>query len=172
MSSTNRGSKRVAADAYFTPEAAFRPLLAHLLPGIEYWEPACGDRRLINWLREKPGFVADGDDLTNGYDFLKDNTVRGCILTNPPYSLALEFCDHALRHAPEVIMLLRLNFLGAQKRYDWWTKNEPNALYILSERPDFTGGGGDSTEYAWFIWSVRYSGIHHLRSEQLVEVWE
>lgn len=163
MSSTNRGSKRADADAYFTPEPAFRPLLPHLKGGIDIWEPASGDGRLIRWLREA-GHDADGDDLNNGYDFLKDNRVRGCILTNPPFSLALEFCNHARRHAPEVIMLLRLNFLGAQKRYDWWRNNEPSALYILSERPDFTGGGGDSTEYAWFCWGVRYSGIHHLIS--------
>jgi len=165
MSSTNRGAERVPADAYLTPEKAFKPLLPHLLEVSEFWEPASGDGRLIRWLLEAGHFAA-GDDLSNGYDFLKDETVRDCIITNPPFSLALEFCEHAYNHAPEVIMLLRLNFLGSQKRHHWWRKHEPNALYVLSDRPDFTGGGGDSTEYAWFVWSARYSGIHHLMAEK------
>lgn len=167
MSSTNRGAARRANDLYPTPEPAFKPLIPHLEGAPHYWEPACGDRRLIKWLREA-GHKAGGNDLARGYDFLKDNMPREAIITNPPFSLALEFCDHALRLAPEVIMLLRLNFLGAQKRHEWWRHHEPNALYILSERPDFTGGGGDSTEYAWFVWGVRYSGIHHLRSAPAV----
>lgn len=167
MSSTNRGAVRRANDFYSTPEPAFKPLIPHLKGGVEFWEPACGDRRLINWLNEA-GHTADGNDLANGYDFLKDNTVRGVIITNPPFSLALEFCEHARRHAPEVLMLLRLNFLGSQKRHDWWKRNEPNALFVLSDRPDFTGGGGDSCEYAWFAWGCRYSGIHHLMPDRAV----
>lgn len=161
MSSTNRGAVRRDADAYMTPREAFMPLLLHLHRDVAYWEPACGDGRLIRWMRED-GLEADGADLNSGYDFLKDATVRQAIITNPPFSLALEFCDHARRHAPEVLMLLRLNFLGAKKRYQWWRRNEPSAIFVLSERPDFTGGGGDSCEYAWFAWGIRYSGIHHL----------
>lgn len=164
MSSTNRGAIRREADFYATPEAAFKPLLAFLPmdKALLYWEPACGDRRLIQWIYEAGG-LADGKDLrTDGVDFLKDETPRTFIITNPPFSLAQEFCDHALKHANEVMMLLRLNFLGAQKRADWWRKNEPAALFILSKRPDFTGGGGDSCEYAWFYWGHRFTGIHHL----------
>jgi hypothetical protein len=26
-------------------------------------------------------------------------------------------------------------------------------IYVLPNRPDFSGGGGDSCEYAWFVWS-------------------
>lgn len=170
MSSTNRGATRKAADAYFTPESAFRPLLPHLYRDAEYWEPACGDGRLIRWMRDG-GLRADGRDLLVGYDFLKDTTRRQTIITNPPFSLAQEFCDHAIRHAPDVIMLLRLNFLGSQKRAKWWTKHEPTALFVLAERPDFTGDGGDSCEYAWFCWGARYSGIHHLLpGREVVEI--
>ena len=129
MSSTNRGAVRNSADFYATPESAFKPLLPFLQRGVTFWEPASGDDRLIHWLREA-GMEADGNDLRHGYDFLKDQTVRGVIITNPPFSLAQEFVDHARRHAPEVIMLLRLNFLGAQKRHDWWCANEPSALYL------------------------------------------
>lgn len=164
MSSTNRGAIRREADFYATPEGAFKPLLS-ILPmdkSLLYWEPACGDRRLIKWIYEA-GALADGVDLrTDGVDFLTDVNRRRFIITNPPFSIAQEFCDHALKHADEVMMLLRLNFLGAQKRCGWWKANEPKALFVLSKRPDFTGGGGDATEYAWFYWGHRFTGIHHL----------
>jgi len=132
-----------------------------LTPGAFYWEPACGDRRLIDALRLR-GLEADGSDLALGCDFLTDTTIREFIVTNPPFSLAFEFCQHARNHADEVLFLLRLNFLGSQKRAEWFNLNEPSALFILSKRPDFTGGGGDSCEYAWFYWGYRFRGLHHL----------
>lgn len=163
MSATNRGSKRHAADFYATPESAFRPLLPYLqlLPD-HIWEPACGDGRLVKWMREIAVSVA-GDDLNKGYDFLQDDGRHGAIVTNPPFSLALEFCDHAIKHAPNVFMLLRLNFLASRKRRDWWRRNPPNALFILSERPSFTENGKtDATDYGWFYWGKLHKGIFFL----------
>ena len=52
-----------------------------------------------------------------------------------------------------VIMLLRINFLSSQKRYDFWQQFPPDGLFVLSKRPSFTGTGTDSQEYAWFVWS-------------------
>ncbi len=163
MSATNRGAKRHAADFYATPEAAFKPLL----PFIEevdapIFEPACGDERLLVWLDEVD-VCAEGNDLTRGYDFLNDVTYYECIVTNPPFSLALEFCDHAIKHALHVFMLLRLNFLASRKRRDWWNTHKPDALFILSERPSFTGNGKtDATDYAWFYWGGVHRGIYFL----------
>lgn len=161
MSATNRGTKRNAADFYPTPAAAFAPLMPILPRDVEYWEPACGDGRLIKWLQEE-GFNAAGNDLARGCDFLTDETPCEFVITNPPFTLAQEFVAHALLHSRETMMLLRLNFLGSQKRRDWWRVNEPSALFVLSSRPDFTGGGGDSCEYAWFYWGRRWQGVRHL----------
>ena len=161
MSSTNRGAIRKPMDFYATPETAFKPLLPYLPKNMKYWEPSCGDGRLIKWLNEY-GCEADGTDLSLGKDFLKDTKKRSFIITNPPFSLAQEFCDHALNLSPEVIMLLRVNFLGSQKRKVWWQTHEPSALFVLSKRPDFTGGGGDSCEYAWYYWGKRFTGIKHI----------
>ena len=161
MSATNRGSKRHAADFYATPESAFKPLLPFLKAMPEpIWEPACGDGRLLRWMHLDE-IDAKGNDIgRNGYDFLQDNAQRAAIITNPPFSLALEFCDHAINHAPNVFMLLRLNFLGSQKRRDWWRRNPPAALFILSERPSFTDDGQtDATDYAWFYWGKLHRGF-------------
>lgn len=150
-------------DFYPTPKHALDSIVPKLTVDLRVWEPCCGDRRLINWLSQY-GFMADGADLRDDppADFLKDETVRECILTNPPFSLAQEFVDWARSHAKEVFMLLPLGFLGTQKRAEWWKVNEPQALFVLSKRPSFTGGPTDSAEYAWFYWGARHTGIFHV----------
>lgn len=164
MSATKRGTTRRGADFYPTPESAFKPMLPYLqtlrAAGLrEVWEPACGDRRLVRWMCEA-GFEAGGSDLSEGYNFLEDRGRYTTILTNPPFSLAVEFCDHANRLARNVFMLLRLNFLASRKRRDWWRRNPPGALFILSKRPSFTDDGAtDATDYAWFYWGDMYRGF-------------
>lgn len=160
MSATNRGTTREESDFYPTPRSAFHPLLP-FLPKLPIWEPAQGDGRLVLYMR-RYGLNAAGDDLNAGYDFLTDPTPRACIVTNPPFSLSLEFCDHALSVSAEVFLLLRLNFLGGMGRKNWWLEHEPSCLFVLSRRPSFTGNGTDATEYAWFYWGSLHSGVKHL----------
>jgi hypothetical protein len=85
---------------------------------------------------------------------LKGDADYDLIFTNPPYSLAEEIITHALEtwSKATVVMLLRLNFLGSQKRKPFWDKHPVSEIYVLSKRPSFTGKGTDATEYAWFVW--------------------
>jgi len=163
MSSTHRGAVRKDKDFYPTPEHAFLPLIPNLPHACQIWEPACGDRRLIGWMNHY-GCRADGLDLLgNDYDFLADPTYRACIVTNPPFSLAFEFCQHALRVSERVYFLLPLNFLGSDTRKAWFKEHEPSALFILSKRPSFTPDGKtDSCVYAWFYWGPDHRGVRHL----------
>lgn len=161
MSATNRGSVRSPNDFYPTPLSAFDPLVNYLVPNANYWEPACGDRRLIKVLN-MCGFIADGNDLINGYNYLEDTNKYDCILTNPPYSLAFEFCQQAVKYSQHTYLLLRLNFLASIKRRAWFKSNEPSAIFVLSERPSFTGSGTDATDYAWIYWGNFIRGIFHL----------
>ena len=74
------------------------------------------------------------------------------IVTNPPYSLSQEFIEAGkkivrISHS----YLMRVNFLGAQDRYEFTVKTGPY-LWISPNRPSFTGWGGDATEYAWFTY--------------------
>ena len=162
MSATNRGAKREAADFYPTPKEAFDPIVPYLDTDRHHWECAQGDGRLVKWMRERE-IKVDGSDLASGDDFLMEeiNKHGSTIITNPPFSLAQEFIERALELSTEVWMLLRINFLGGQKRHQWWQQHAPNALFVLSERPDFTGAGGDACEYAWFYWGERWRGIIH-----------
>jgi hypothetical protein len=163
MSATLRGAKRREADFYATPESAFKPLLPFIRQiGAVVWEPAAGDLRLVNWMIEG-SIQAAGSDLNMGYNFLHDPDRMACVVTNPPFSLALEFCDHAIKRALHVFMLLRLNFLASRKRRAWWNSNKPDALFVLSERPSFTDDGKtDATDYAWFYWGNVHKGFYFL----------
>ena len=137
MSSTNRDDvAKMSQDQYFTPLKSFNPLLPYLPKDKKIWEPSCGDGRLVKRMIEY-GLDASGDDLNNGYDFLLDDTKRECLVGNPPYSICKAFLSHCLEVSNEVYMLVRLNFLGSKERREWFRKNSPSALFVLSERPNF-----------------------------------
>lgn len=163
MSATGRGAVRRDRDLYMTPRKAFDPMLPFIKDlKCPVWEPACGDGRLVNWMNEYD-ITADGSDIDRGIDYLSVNDPTYCIVTNPPFSLAFEFCKHAVSHSDHVFLLLRLNFLASRKRFDWFRKHEPSALFVLSERPSFTEDGHtDATDYAWFYWGPAYRGIFHV----------
>lgn len=74
------------------------------------------------------------------------------IITNPPFNQALSFIKKSMELKAEYIcMLLRLNFLGSAERSTFMRENTPD-IYVLPNRPSFTGKGTDSIEYAWFVW--------------------
>lgn len=74
---------------------------------------------------------------------------------NPPFYAAQTHIYRALEVAEfGVYSLLRLNFLGSQKRKNFFENNEPDVL-CLSERPSFDGKGTDRTEYSWFHWNPK-----------------
>lgn len=72
-------------------------------------------------------------------------------ITNPPYNIAEPIIRKMRRDARVAIALTRLNFLGGQDRAKWMVGDEPD-VYVLSQRPSFTDGGTDATEYAWMVW--------------------
>jgi hypothetical protein len=90
------------------------------------------------------------------------------VIGNPPYTQTAEFVEQAhfaLRPGGLCALLLRLNFLGGKGRHWWWRRYPICRFYTLSGRPDFTGEGGDATEYALFVWKKGYRGFqghHHI----------
>lgn len=94
-------------------------------------------------------------------DFLEldfGDTHYDVIITNPPFSLAMPFIQRSLELADHVVMLLRVNFLETEDRWDFMSKNAPD-IYVLPQRPSFTPDGGtDATAYAWFHWPPESRG--------------
>jgi len=85
------------------------------------------------------------------------------VIGNPPYTgpkredLALRFTMKALGEGHVVCFLLRLNWLGSQRRASWMRKHTPYVC-LLPKRPSFLPNEKgrsrtDSCEYAWMIWT-------------------
>jgi len=150
-------AERLESDFYPTPLYSLKPLLDRVdFTNVNsFLEPCRGDSRIIDLIPCKTKYWAE---IRDGIDYLTTSfPAIDLIITNPPFSISLEFIQKSLTEAKTICYLQRLNWLGSQKRKDFWNDNIPDKLFILSKRPQFKkelglGGGTDSTEYAWFIW--------------------
>lgn len=83
------------------------------------------------------------------------------IATNPPFSLAEEFCRHAIAGAEKVAMLLPHAFDTAKGRTDLWLPPF-KAKYVLTKRIRWENleqkKNGPSTNHAWYVWDSTYDG--------------
>lgn len=165
---------RLPRDGYQTPTETIRALLSVWSPPKKglILEPCSGKKlRIVTELESRcvsRGVVHSDIIMGEKYDFLAPGYMKvlrakyhqttariACVVTNPPFSLALEFVRKSLEivETGDVVMLLRVNWLGSQKRHAFWRAVGLTSMVILSDRPSFVGGGTDMTEYAWFIWS-------------------
>lgn len=193
VSSTKRNSEmRLPLDQYYTPATSVNSLLSVLsIPAdTTFLEPCRGAGAIYDAV---PARFKHWAELAENVDYLTTSFRRmNLIITNPPFSLAVEFLQKSLAEAGSVFYLLRLNFLGSKKRKEFWRANKPSHVMVLSERPCFAWvckpcealfrpevyhicphcGGPvkpqtDSIEYAWFGWD-RYGicrlepGVHVL----------
>lgn len=181
MSSTNRGGKRSPADFYPTPPYCVVRLLEAMtgpdsLPGGKWLEPCAGDGAIIKVIRRlrkdddidaveireecRPNLQENADNVYI-YDFVSkagelppavSPPTYSVVITNPPFSIAMEVIQRSMKFAPIVIMLLRMNYLESEDRCEFMRKHCPD-LYVLPNRPSFAGDGStDSITYAWFVW--------------------
>jgi len=115
----------------------------------------------INSIDIRPDSKANVID--NFLTIKKQNQIPQITITNPPFNLAQEIITKALSEVhPDgfVIMLLRLNFFGSQKRKQFWQDNMPIVTFVHRERISFTNGATDSIEYMHCIWSSKIKQNH------------
>lgn len=144
----------------------------------DIWEPACGMGHLSERLKQHGKRVISTDIVNRGYagqhrevDFLNcEDRLRTDIVTNPPYSHALEFVKAALEKVLPghyVCMFLKIQFLEGKKRKAFLKENPPKYVYVLSSRincaenGDFEAiknKGGGCLCYAWFVWEKGFKG--------------
>ncbi len=170
MSQRDSGYARVAFDQYETPEWATRALLPHLPSRIEViWEPACGSGKMVRALRGAP-FEVIASDIQTGSDFFAAGYIAAdAIVTNPPYSLATEFIEEALKRMhPEsgvVAMLLRTDFDHAKSRRHLFADHPAFVKkLVLTKRIQWfeDSKSSPSFNHAWFIWSWLNDGAPEL----------
>ena len=146
------------------------------------WECACGNGNLVYALRNR-GYSVLATDIKDrgcglsGVDFLKADPIklftrhmRPCvIITNPPYSFATEFIEHALEILPEYglyIALMNITYLAGQARYKRvYSKGSLREVYVFSKRVECWKNGerpkdkcGSIANYAWYVFQKGYKG--------------
>jgi hypothetical protein len=100
------------------------------------------------------------DKKINYLNFQLKNKVD-MIISNPPFSLAMEFIQKALNDVKDggwVIYLLRLNFLESKQRKAFFEQHMPEYIFVHHQRMSFTDKGGtDSIAYAHFCFRKGYN---------------
>lgn len=179
MSSTNRSKARLnhQSDYYITPIIEIEKFLhkfsqiePQALSGIILDPCAGGDKE--NAMSYPSALIKQGINANNIHtmDIRSDSlaSITGdylntklpiapnTIITNPPFFIAQSIIEKALNDVANdgyVIMLLRLNFFGGQKRNVFWKKQMADYCFIHPKRISFTNDKKtDSIEYAHFIW--------------------
>lgn len=177
--SAKRGKPKRPQEDYETPAWCVQSLLSEVqLPGGCWLDPCAGSGSIIRAVNEVRSDVAwSGCEIRSActdslrslaghyqigdfFDPVNQKLLRkslpggrfSVVLTNPPYSVAEDFINACLPLADATIMLLRLNFLETAPRAAFWRQRMAN-VYVLPNRPSFTGGGTDATAYAWFLWT-------------------
>jgi hypothetical protein len=177
VSATGRGRAREPEDYYTSPSWTVRRLLEAWQPPMEgnLVEPSAGNGAVIRafadsgispgrWfaceVREEEALTLSALCRSRICNFLRDPFLdmvggRGvsAVIGNPPYTYAFEFVQRAreLFVDADVCFLLRLAFAASEDRNGFMRENPPD-VYLLPNRPSFTGEGTDSADYAWMIW--------------------
>jgi hypothetical protein len=168
-----KGNERRADDFYATPAWCTNTIARYLQRGndlVSVLDPCCGDGAILDVLeiawntRERLGIEIDAQRAFHSgrrHNVLHADALEktwpeaDLLVTNPPYSLAMEFIAKAIdwigSTGREAAFLTRLNFLGSQKRATFHRRH-PCDIHVLPKRPSFTNGGTDATEYCWMVW--------------------
>ncbi len=163
---------RPRGDFYETPPEATKALLAVENFAMQIWEPACGAGAISRILEEAGHSVYSTDLNDHGYgesrhDFLMAwQTPGGDLVTNPPYTLAVEFAQHAVKlKIRKIALLARLVFLEGQRRRAFFEASPLKRVWVFSKRlprmhrPGYDGPKSSSLiAFAWFVWEQGYEG--------------
>jgi hypothetical protein len=173
--SNHAARKRSWHDYYATDPAATEMLLDMESFAPLVWEPACGEGHISKVL-ERRGYRTVSTDLVyRGYgcpepvDFMRfaADDFDGDIVTNPPYSISLEFVAKALellRPGRKAAMFLRLLFLEGQARGKFYRLAPPKTVYVSRSRllcarnGDFQDSASKAVAFAWFVWEKGFMG--------------
>jgi len=176
LGARNYAHNERAQNDYYATE----PRAAQLLMDVEtfqpvIWECACGEGHLAEEFKKAGYRVMASDLIDRGYgvqyDFLTCDAppIPNCdIITNPPYSKAQEFVEHALdisKDGTKIAMFLKIQFLETKGRKKLFEKYPPKTVYVSSSRLHCAMNGeferfakSNAICYAWYVWRKGYYG--------------
>jgi hypothetical protein len=174
LSSTNRGAARNKEDYYRTPIPEIEKFIAAFIDAgyhfnhLRILDPCAGgdEQHPMSYpeaLKKHTPNITTIDIREDSRAQLKVDYLRtdctdifDVIITNPPFSIAIDIIKKALDDVKDgglVIMLLRLNFFGSKDRKPFWDKNMPEYCFVHHKRIGFTDDGKtDSIEYCHMVW--------------------
>ncbi len=167
----NKDGDREKNDFYPTPIDATEELLQKQKFIGDIWEPACGDGAMSRVMEDFGYNVFSTDLVDRGYgqsgvDFLMEMQKFDNIVTNPPFSLAMEFTLKALELARnKVVMLSKISYLeGLERREKLFNQKKLEKVLVFSRRIPFKkanveGKGSGLMAFGWFIYDVNYNGF-------------
>lgn len=149
-----KSPERSPRDDYPTPRLFTEVLLDRVSFDGSLLEPAAGRGDMLTVLRERyPQTV--GRDLTQGHDFFAEDDVFDNIVTNPPFSRALDFVKHAIsRSRRKSAILLPYYFIVAKSRKDL-LNTYATRLIVVSQRMQVEMPDGNTMNSVFnHIWCV------------------
>lgn len=176
-STTVVGADREQHDFYATEPKAVELLLDEERFQKDILEPCCGLNHIADVLKSREYQVRTSDLIDRGVsdvtkDFFDYRFWLGDIVTNPPYSQAVEFVEHSLRITNEgakIAMFLKIQFLEGKKRKEFFKRFPPKHIYVASSRlrcaknGEFDKYDSSAVCYAWFVWEKGYQGEPTIR---------
>jgi hypothetical protein len=182
MSATGRTECRRERDSYQTPSDLCHEIILALqdygyLDGCRtILEPSAGDGNFVRAIIRHFGLhphIAVNDIYISDYatelaemtgipvtqhDFLNfPNDARfDLIIGNPPYRNAEAHVRKGislLAKGGTLAFLLRMGFLASKRRVPFWEDHPADHIFALAERPSYTDGGTDATDYGVFVWT-------------------
>ena len=182
--SNHSDTEREVNDYYATPPSAVEMLLELENFSKSIMEPACGQGHIAEVLKSH-GYTVCATDLINrgygvwGVDFFNINEPTDMdIITNPPYSMAKEFVEHAMEIVTDghkVAMFLKLTFLEGQGRRELFRKYPPKIVYVSTSRIGCAKNGefkkdkngnlkaDSAVAYCWYVWQKGFNGTPTLK---------
>lgn len=174
-SSNHVVDEREQFDYYATDPRAVEMLLQMETFAPVIWEPACGEGHISKVLQAHGYEVISTDLIYRGFgdpeplNFLEETLdgFEGDIITNPPYSVGLQFVERALesvRPGGKVAMFLKVQFLEGKRRGEFFKKSPPRSVYISRSRlacyknGDLTTNPESAIAYAWYVWEKGFTG--------------
>lgn len=165
--------ERKPHDFYSTPEETTQAIIDALqLPkSAKIFDPCCGDGKLLRIFTANGYHRTEGCDIRHtgyghgGVDYLPTEFIGekpDVICMNPPFSLATEFIEKALKEAPIVAVLLKADFFNAQDRLALGGSTPPTHQYPLTWRPKFLEqerGKNPLMNCTWFVWRKDARGV-------------
>ncbi len=169
---------KICPEAYFMPKGTLQVILDILqLKGTEsILEPCAGEGNIVKHLRDVghtglitaieyekefiPELEQSGANQVICSSFFWPNCDIDSIglfdvaIINPPFTKVEKFILHAYDYLKEngrLVVLMRLAHLVGVKRYSLFENCRPTSIYLLNQRPSFTGTSSDIGGYLWAL---------------------